>query len=159
MESEAPLNKPPQAMGCDPAERVPRARAFLLSAWGITECSLPGQAKLQDFMYNARLCTKRNALCKLRARVRVLSSVGRAEPLQGLGRGFESLSTHHHAACSVGSFFLSLQFVQTIEKANLVRLFLCILTAPNLLLRCIPGGRRQCSIWYATTNAGCCFWC
>ena len=37
------------------------------------------------------------------ARRRVLSSAGRAAPLQGVGRGFEPLSTHHpHAAMRPG---------------------------------------------------------
>ena len=33
-----------------------------------------------------------------RSPLRVLSSVGRAAPLQGVGRGFEPLSTHHHSS-------------------------------------------------------------
>lgn len=46
----------------------------------------------------------RNLMSDNRIELRAFSSVGRASPLQGEGRGFKSLNTHHLNNSDVGLF-------------------------------------------------------
>ena len=59
-------------------------------------------AKVPKFRAGKALKT-RSTESRVACAARVLSSVGRAAPLQGVGRGFEPLSTHHPSPRRGGS--------------------------------------------------------
>ena len=62
---------------------------------------------------------------------RVLSSVGRAAPLQGVGRGFEPLSTHHRSTNKIKDLERSKSFFVGISPPSS--------QAPG---RCLPASHR-----------------